>query len=93
MLVSKAALEHIPLSSAYLCQDCDSIGNCSSFCPACASPALMGLAGVLNRPQAAASIVEFMPMIVHERRMTHIAAPRHREPMRLNPPGQDAIAC
>ncbi|HTW81073.1 MAG TPA: hypothetical protein VME23_16110 [Terracidiphilus sp.] len=39
----------MPLASAYLCQDCNSIGNCSWQCPACASGALMGLANVLNR--------------------------------------------
>jgi len=42
-------LQHIPLSSAYLCQDCDSIGNCARQCPACASEVLMSLSGVLNR--------------------------------------------
>jgi ferredoxin len=42
-------LQHIPLSSAYLCQDCNSIGNCARQCPACASEVLMSLAGVLNR--------------------------------------------
>ena len=42
-------LQHIPLSSAYLCQDCNSIGNCARQCPACASEVLMNLSGVLNR--------------------------------------------
>ncbi len=42
-------LQHIPLASAYLCQDCSCIGNCARQCPACASEVLMGLAGVLNR--------------------------------------------
>jgi hypothetical protein len=42
-------LQHIPLTSAYLCQDCNCIGNCARQCPACASEVLMGLAGVLNR--------------------------------------------
>jgi hypothetical protein len=40
---------HLPLESAYLCQDCNSISNCSRRCPACASEVLMGLAAVLNR--------------------------------------------
>jgi ferredoxin len=40
---------HIPLTSAYLCQDCNSVGNCSTQCPACASTALMNLSTVLNR--------------------------------------------
>ena len=42
-------LLHIPLTSAYLCQDCNSIGNCARQCPACASEVLMSLSGVLNR--------------------------------------------
>jgi|SRR5579863_2334268 len=42
-------LLHIPLGSAYLCQDCNSIGNCARQCPACASEVLMSLAGVLDR--------------------------------------------
>ncbi len=44
-----ATMQHIPLAHAYLCQDCNSIGNCSVQCPACASCVLMGLAGVLDR--------------------------------------------
>ncbi len=40
---------HIPLTSAYLCQDCNSVGNCSMQCPACASTVLMNLSAVLNR--------------------------------------------
>ena len=46
------SMQHMPLSSAYLCQDCHCIGNCAEQCPACASSALMGLAGVLNREQS-----------------------------------------
>lgn len=42
-------MQHIPLGSAYLCPDCNCIGNCASQCPACASPVLMALASVLNR--------------------------------------------
>ena len=42
-------LQHIPLTSAYVCLDCNSVGNCSRQCPACASEVLMGLAAVLNR--------------------------------------------
>lgn len=44
---------HIPLTSAYLCQDCNSVGNCSTQCPACASTALMNLSAVLNREMEA----------------------------------------
>ncbi|MGA2674700.1 MAG: hypothetical protein ABSE99_15895 [Terracidiphilus sp.] len=43
------AQQYIPLTGAYLCQDCDSVGNNSMQCPACASEVLMGLAGVLDR--------------------------------------------
>lgn len=41
--------QYIPLTRAYLCQDCDCVGNSSVQCPACASGVLMGLAGVLDR--------------------------------------------
>ena len=43
------SMQHIPLASAYLCPNCSCIGNCSERCPACASSALMSLAGVLDR--------------------------------------------
>jgi hypothetical protein len=43
------SMQHIPLTSAYLCADCHCVGNCASHCPACASRALIGLAGVLDR--------------------------------------------
>jgi hypothetical protein len=42
-------MQHIPLSSAFLCQDCNCIGNCPSQCPACASSVLLNLSGVLDR--------------------------------------------
>src|SRR5579862_2386674 len=42
-------LQHFPLSNAYLCQDCNSIGNNANQCPACASEVLMSLSAVLNR--------------------------------------------
>ncbi len=44
-------MQHIPLASAYLCQDCDCVGKCSTQCPACASTSLLGLACVLNREE------------------------------------------
>jgi hypothetical protein len=53
-------MQHIPLKSAYLCQDCNSIGNCAVQCPACASAVLMNLACVLDREAAN-----------EERRVTH----------------------
>lgn len=47
---------HIPLTAAYLCQDCNCVSNCSRRCPACASEVLMGLAGVLNREETVEAI-------------------------------------
>ena len=41
--------QSMPLTEAYLCQDCDSVGNSSMQCMACASEVLMGLAAVLDR--------------------------------------------
>ena len=45
-------MQHIPLKSAYLCQDCNCIGNCAVQCPACASAVLLNLASVLDRDAA-----------------------------------------
>jgi len=42
---------HFPLESAYLCQDCNAVGNNARECPACASKVLMGLSAVLNREE------------------------------------------
>ena len=47
--MSTTELQHMPLSAAWLCQDCNSIGNCAKRCPACASSVLMSLATVLDR--------------------------------------------
>jgi len=59
---------HIPLTSAYLCQDCNCVSNCSRRCPACASEVLMGLAGILNREVVAESLPQsdygFRPALV-----------------------------
>jgi hypothetical protein len=49
-------LQYIPLTSAYLCQDCDCVGNSATRCPACASTALLGLACVLNRNEVETEI-------------------------------------
>jgi hypothetical protein len=46
------SMQHMPLTCAYLCADCHCVGNCASHCPACASSALIGLAGVLNREES-----------------------------------------
>jgi hypothetical protein len=48
-VASYLKLQHFPLTSAYLCQDCSAIGNNANKCPACASEVLMSLAVVLNR--------------------------------------------
>ena len=44
-------LQHFPLASAYLCQDCNAIGNNANHCPACASEVLMSLSAILNREE------------------------------------------
>ena len=54
--MSLQKLLHVPLKSAYLCPDCNAIGNSSTQCPACASEVLLSLALVLNREQKAADI-------------------------------------
>ena len=44
-----ADLQHMPVSNAYLCSDCHSIGNCAEYCPACASQSILALGPILNR--------------------------------------------
>ena len=44
--------QHMPLEFAYLCPDCESVGNNARKCPACASTVLMCLSTVLNREPA-----------------------------------------
>ena len=44
-----STLQHFALQSAYLCPDCNTIGNCANQCPACASRTLMGLSAILDR--------------------------------------------
>jgi predicted Zn-ribbon and HTH transcriptional regulator len=51
-----ATKQHMPLMSAYLCQDCDCVGNSASRCPACGSTVLLGLSGVLNREANVAAL-------------------------------------
>lgn len=41
--------EPIPLEEAYLCLDCDKVGDSAKVCPSCLSESLMSLACVLNR--------------------------------------------
>jgi len=57
-----ATMQHFPLSSAYLCQDCNCVGNCATHCPACASEVLLGLAGILNREAAAKPELAYVPL-------------------------------
>ena len=45
------AMQHIPLAEAYLCADCNSIGNDSTRCPACSNAHVLSLAAVLNREE------------------------------------------
>ena len=60
--MTSAMMNHMPLNTAYLCQDCDAVGNCSEQCPACASRVLMGLAGVFDRKE----VVQVMPIrLIH----------------------------
>ncbi len=54
-----ATTQHIPLASAYLCQDCNCVCNNANQCPACASLVLMGLSGVLNRETAVIAKVTY----------------------------------
>jgi ferredoxin len=57
--MSHDSMQHIPLSSAYLCQDCNAVGNCSKQCPACASSVLMALATVLDREEEYSRVLAF----------------------------------
>ena len=57
-----AKMQHIPLKSAYLCQDCNSVGNCATQCPACASVVLLGLSGILDRDPDSSVQIEFLKM-------------------------------
>lgn len=55
----------IPLSKAYLCEDCNCIDSNAVSCPNCASGALMGLAAVLNRDTSTSSVeVDLMRRIL-----------------------------
>lgn len=59
------SLQHIPLASAYLCPNCSSIGNSSKQCPACASPFLLSVAGVLDRAPEPEHDAQFTYAQVH----------------------------
>jgi hypothetical protein len=78
-------MNHIPLNSAYLCQDCNAVGNNSRQCPACASQSLLGLAGVFDREEVRKEQKEqigSLPLFwLHHSRSTDLApqtVPRRR---------------
>jgi hypothetical protein len=58
-----ATMDHIPLNSAYLCQDCNAVGNNSRQCPACASSSLLGLASVFDREEERKEQSAFLPSL------------------------------
>jgi len=60
------SMQHMPLSSAYLCEDCHCVGNCAVQCPACASTALLCLAGILNREAAGDSEQMSYALLLHQ---------------------------
>ncbi len=74
-------MNHIPLKAAYLCQDCDAVGNCAMQCPACASHVLMGLAGVFGRKEEKAgdSLFLFPAM---ELKLCRLSNMRHSQTVR-----------
>jgi ribosomal protein L32 len=58
-------LVHLPLRQAFLCENCQHVGNSGRVCPACGDKtALISLAGVLNREQTITTSVrpEFRSM-------------------------------
>jgi hypothetical protein len=71
-------MQHIPLASAYLCPDCNCIGNCASQCPACASPVLLALANVLDRKPERDSVLPYIPNYRHSSRRAFLVAGKLR---------------
>ena len=72
---------HFLLTSAYLCPDCNSVGNSSKQCPACASTVLLNLSTVLDRKveRVVEEIereyeYEFIPASTRMRRFDEVAA-------------------
>jgi hypothetical protein len=51
-------LIHLPLASAHLCLDCESVGNDPHRCPACAGTTLMNLGALLNPREAPTGIAK-----------------------------------
>jgi|HubBroStandDraft_1064217.scaffolds.fasta_scaffold286375_1 hypothetical protein len=72
--MKRISLQHIPLAGAYLCQDCNAVGNSAMNCPACASTVLLGLAGVLDREEALEQTpVMFLHSATYEHSMAMVA--------------------
>ena len=47
-----ADLSYVPLAEAYLCPDCDVVGNCATRCPACGNEqGLASLAMFIDRQE------------------------------------------
>jgi hypothetical protein len=59
--MTRSNMQHIPLTGAYLCPDCNSVGNCAMSCPACASTVVLSLSVVLNRGAEASSEATQVP--------------------------------
>jgi hypothetical protein len=63
-----AMMQHMPLMSAYLCPDCNCVGNSASHCPACNSGVLLSLSCILNRqekvePQGRSESMEYAGIV------------------------------
>jgi hypothetical protein len=50
--MTNAKMGDMPLNSAYLCQDCDAVGNSPMYGSACASEALTALACMFDHGEA-----------------------------------------
>jgi hypothetical protein len=72
--MTKDISQHFPLTNAYLCQDCESIGNNAMHCPGCASDVLMPLEGVLNGPHLRIAKNRIFTEFPNKRTQIHIAA-------------------
>ena len=72
---------HFLLTSAYLCPDCNSVGNSAMQCPACASTVLLNLSTVLDRKVETVEEeiereyeYEFVPASTRMRQLQEVAA-------------------
>ncbi len=76
-------MQHIPLASAYLCPDCNCIGNCAGQCPACASPVLLALANVLDREPAREPVLAYTHNIYRSARRRAFLVPERPRAVRM----------